>query len=131
MKNHLNIKYVYMIRGMGVYKFELGGGKYYFGLSNQTITHEWFSQYGVLGYEECDGGEIDLIYWVLTFMMHYGFQNVRGGYWQDVEMKNPPPVLGRFKRGITKYNRCDNCMVYGHATTKCHIRKDENGDVIM
>lgn len=116
---------------MGVYKIELEGGKYYFGLSNQEYNHDWFRQYKVLRYEECEGGEMDVIYWVLTFMMHYGFENVRGGYWQQVEMKNPPPVLGRFRRGITKYNRCDKCMVYGHGTTKCPIKVDGNGDVIM
>lgn len=102
-----------------IYKLELEGGKYYFGLCGMEVRHRWLNEYRILKYEECEGGEMDLIYYVLKFMEHYGFSNVRGGYWQQDEMKNPPPVLGRFRRGKSKYNRCEKCMVYGHDTRKC------------
>ena len=125
-----------------VFKLDLEENKYYFGYSRadgqdiEVHLHGhgcgWTRRYRPLRYEMISGNEHDVIHWVLTFMRHYGFNNVRGGYWEQVEpYKNPPPVLGRFIKGKTKYNKCSHCSAYGHSITKCTVKYDGCGDVIM
>lgn len=125
-----------------IYKLDLEGGKYYFGLTdgneNDVKRHfygegcEWTRRHKPIRCEYVNGDEVDMIYWILTFMRTYGYNNVRGGYWEQTEpYKNPPPVLGRFCKGRTKYNKCDKCLQYGHSDNRCHIRYDAGGDVIM
>jgi hypothetical protein len=78
------------------------------------------------------GTEHDLIYWVLHAMDSHGYNNVRGGYWQQSEsFKNPPPVLGKYRKGKSMYNRCGRCGVYGHNILRCDVKKDGDGDILM
>jgi hypothetical protein len=114
-----------------IYKLNLNSNKFYFSTC-PAVDNEWIRHYGIISYETCEGSDIDLIYWVLTFMSHYGYNNVRGGYWNQTEpYKNPPPVLMRFIKGKTKYNRCERCQNYGHSTSRCVVKLDDLGDVIM
>jgi hypothetical protein len=100
-----------------LYKLNLEGGKFYFGMTDnlemELMKHHngqvgWTRENRVLGYEISEGSEFDLIHYVLLFMSQYGYNNVRGGYWQQTEpYKNPPPVLMRFIKGKSRYNRLD------------------------
>ena len=125
-----------------IYKLELEDGKFYFGCTsgrNEDIgVHfmgtgcEWTRRYRPLRYELAPGNMHDLVHYVLQYMDLFGHNNVRGGYWEQAElMKNPPPVLGKFRKGKTAYNKCDKCNVYGHSLQRCHIKKDADGDIHM
>lgn len=125
-----------------VYKLELEDGKFYFGFTSgrdeDIGVHfmgtgcEWTRRHRPIRYELTPGDMHDLIHYVLHFMAIYGHNNVRGGYWEQPEpMKNPPPVLGKFKKGNTKYNRCEKCNVYGHTSRVCCVRRDVDGDIVM
>lgn len=128
-----------------IYKLDLENNKFLFGMVSQIDDlgielekhykgelHEWTKINRILKYDIMSGNSIDCIFWILTFMLHYGYNNVRGGYWVLVEdYKNPPPVLMRFKKGKTKYNKCDKCHSYCHSSGRCSVVLDNCGDVIM
>jgi len=111
-----------------IYKLDLEDGKYYFGISSDTVKDigehingkkgGWTSIYKVIRWDIINGDNTTLIYWILTYMKQYGYNSIRGGYWEQTYMfKNPPPVLMKFIKGKTKYNKSKEL--------------DENGDTIM
>lgn len=123
-----------------VYRLWLEDGKYYIGHTSGGYEDigrhflgegcEWTRRYRPIGYDLTVGSEHDLVYWVLSCMVNYGYNNVRGGYWEGVEdLKNPPPVLGRFRKGKSRYNRCVRCGLNGHNVDKC--KTDGDGDMEM
>lgn len=122
-----------------IYRLNLDGGKYYIGYTERVDEdiglhymgmYEW-TKGKIYSYEIVEGNKVDEIYWTLEMMRIYGYNNVRGGYWQRVEMKNPPPVLSKFVKGKSAYNRCTKCRGYGHIDGGCKVKYDEEGDVLM
>ncbi len=125
-----------------VYVLELQGHKYYVGHTKETdlkriLDHgntrnsaQWTMLYKPLCIIKLIPGSTNIEDMVTLHAMEiYGWQNVRGGKWCKLEMKNPPKELNN----SLLYNPtlCGRCFRLGHSEQICLWNTDAHGDAII
>lgn len=128
-----------------IYVLELEQGKYYVGYTEcstekRIMAHvrgsgaEWTRRYKpvrIVGTLDGDTEtESDVTLW---FMREHGWENVRGGKWTRVDMRNPPNEFLRYCAGIPldRHLICATCQRRGHHAGACTWAFDHDGDTIM
>ena len=160
----MNSRLLHVPNTEGVYVLKLSSGKYYVGYSqhmrNRVMQHfqkvgsEWTILHDVLCVMEIHEGasEIDETHITLKKMKQFGWENVRGSRWCQIDLRIPPHEITeriscffcgddhlvkncprRRQRYNTKpYDRpsdaCFRCGHKNHVAANCFAKKDINGN---
>lgn len=124
-----------------VYVLRLKENKYYVGhtinyakltdtLKQKEIRSPWLNRYNIIEIVFTISGHRDLKDKItLQVMDIFGWENVRGGKWRNMELSGPPPELHDPER--MKYCGCLRCNRGGHTMEHCLWPMYPDGDVIM
>lgn len=127
-----------------IYALKLQKGKYYVGYTerrdgqrfDEHASHngsKWTQLYPLIVVELYKPGTLeDEDQLTLDYMTRYGWTNVRGGRWCQVEMQKPPEeLLDILKRKGEDYriiaNLCERCGRNSHLIETCYAKTHLNG----
>ena len=152
-----NIPIISDVKKLTIYILELESGKYYIGKTYNpdfrisdhfaSVGSAWTTQYKPIKVvsiiNDCDAYDEDK--WTVKYMAKYGIDNVRGGSFCEVVLKNKDINFirkmidgandncykcgksGHFAKHCYSKKYCIRCLRYGHLESTCYFNTDVDG----